>query len=120
MAITRLNSSQNNRVAKKGTFSTTTTTYVTALSVTGAGRLLQLWATAQTSGTTTVRITLDGTVFDTPNVVGAGNGYYSPSLSSLSNTQGVNCLLEFKNSLLIEIMTNNASYTAQAKWAYES
>ena len=105
-------------------FTTSSTSYVTALSVSGAGRVVALGTSGGSSaGYPTVKITVDGYLFceakglsnstaQHPNPMfpfcpsgGATTGF---ELADATNDVGHgNCQIEFKTSLLIQLKTSN-------------
>ncbi|UOF90753.1 pyocin knob domain-containing protein [Fodinisporobacter ferrooxydans] len=94
-------------------FSTTSTTYVTALSVTGKGRLLGLAGDAYTAS----EIIIDG-------VTVATSKYTDAALNTLafsSNSSGwspAGMFWDFTSSLQINIYTSNSSYATTIFYAY--
>lgn len=109
------------RSTKTGSFATASTTYVTALSLTGSGKLSQLYVDMPTYSMY-VRVTIDG---GTPIVLNQTNtaGILSivpvggPFLSPL--TYDAETDISFNKSLLIEGYTTNAGASLQFGWVYE-
>jgi hypothetical protein len=91
---------------KRGSFSTSSTTYVTALSLAGNGTLRSVSWTGIVSTTINVRITIDGVVYGTYQST-SNQATYSCLLdgSSLGSTV-TDISLKFKTSCLVEINTS--------------
>lgn len=118
-----------------GSFSTTETTLQEALSTSGKGALKGLMLTGATSGIATVRITVDGNVVIWSGADTSSGGTYTLSSLwyTLTQTGTVNSTftilaadsalksfdLSYKTSLLIELASNNVSYTESVYWVIE-
>lgn len=111
-----------------GSFSTSQTTFQTALYVTGRGRLLKLGAISQTGVTMFIAITIDGIAIVNAAFVGTTGTYkypdhvftILPSASASFSEAGdpANAQLSYKESLKIEIAASAAN-TVQLFWQYE-
>lgn len=109
---------------------TTTADYVTALNVSGQGRLLGMLAYCAAAYAGNIRITIDGVAFVFTTGASATT-YYYPALASLLLTsiptmaalaagydaRGVEC--SFKTSLKIEVKASNASGAVAVYANYE-
>jgi hypothetical protein len=116
--ISKLNGSGQGLSTKKTTFSTSSSTYVTALNVTGPGTLRQLnWAGI--TGTINVRVTLDGVVYATYQSTSNAVNYTANIDGSTAGSLSFNTLnLAFKSNCLIEV--NVSTSTATITMAYDN
>lgn len=96
-----------------GSFSTASTTYVTALSVTGQGRLNVLY---NSTVSITVRVTIDGVIMPIATIGSGGATGYINALG-LSGSAGTMYNGAFNHSLQIEILATAGTVTIQ--WQYE-
>lgn len=102
--------------------STTSLTLVTALSITGIGRLIQV-STLGGTNPSTLKITIDGVVIFNATGTAAGTTYYPLTTKNSGGTTiftstPINIDLNFKKSVLIEhCMTGSG--TAYTAWSYE-
>lgn len=104
------------RKSYSGNFSTTSTTFVTALSINGTGtiRMIQPFGNANAAGN--FRVTIDGNVFIT---TGNLSNICSILGSGTSTNYGGDMNYNFTQSLKIELLTTSASYSASVYWLYE-
>lgn len=98
--------------AAYGTFSTTSTAYVTAKSVSGTGKFLgcRFYGTGGTPYPAYCRITIDGVQIGEVSTDSASWVQFSLAGATA---------FSFKTSLLIEIRTGNVSFTTYVDWIYE-
>lgn len=107
------------RTPVKGSFITSSTSFVTALEVTGSGRLtsLRLHQTGGSSGGVYWKLTMDGKIISEGDTSGYTNAYVTNGFWRTSDDGTLD--ISFKESLKIEIRAINASYPANTYWLYE-
>ncbi|MBL0387934.1 hypothetical protein JJB07_14935 [Tumebacillus sp. ITR2] len=112
---------------RSGTFNTTSTSYVTALSISGAGRLAFLYGSTSQYNYMRVRITIDGVVVINDAYVSGDSSnsgaYLAPDGVFQYNSTSrpyVPLDIQFKQSLLIEVYSASSSYNCFAKFGWEA
>ena len=101
---------------------TSLTSLVTALSISGIGRLVQI-STLGSTTPSTLKITVDGVVIFNASGSSAGTTYYPLTTKAVGGsnqftTTPVNIDVSFRKTLLIE-HCQTGSGTASTQWVYE-
>ncbi|KEO84745.1 hypothetical protein EL26_01680 [Tumebacillus flagellatus] len=101
---------------RQPTYTTSSTSYVPAIAVTGSGRLS--WVSLQCSTLSNIRLTIDGVVLGTAATKSTTATCYLQADMSAAFTTFCFLDMQFKQSLLVEISVN-AGGTATANIGYE-